>query len=184
MAARTTRFALSGTMASQTTLVAVELVHGLLRPNIVAFLLACDRMTTATRIQIRVMTYSAGIVVFLMRFMIEGHCVHQDGGSDSFFVGANRNCLDEDDIGLIALHPGNVLDPFYQLKLLLSVATAAFNWPRFLVFSLWRRLLFSQVFSVALDAGLMKCKSPRNAVFFGLLFVTVNAGSFFFFGIK
>jgi hypothetical protein len=152
MAARTTRFALSGTMASQTTPIAVELVHSLLRPNKVAFLFACDRMTTATGIQVRVMTHSAGIVVFLMRFMIEGHCVHQDGRCDSFFTGANLNCLDKDDIGLIALHPGDVFDRFYQLKLLLSVAAAAFNWPSFLVFSLCCRLVFSQGFSVALDA--------------------------------
>ena len=117
MATRTTRFALSGTMTPQTTPFAVELVHSLLRPNIVTFLLACDRMTTATGIQIRVMTHSAGIVVFFMRFMIEGHCVHQDGRWGSFFVAVNLNCLDEDDIGLIALHPGNVLDLFYQLKL-------------------------------------------------------------------
>jgi hypothetical protein len=152
MAARTTWFALSGTMTSQTTPVAVELVHGLLRPNVVAFFFACDRMTTATRIQIRVVTHSAGVIVFFMRFMIEGHCVHQDGRWGSFFVTVNLNCLDEDDIGLIALHPGNVLDLFYQLKLLLGVATAALDWPRFLVFSLCHRLLFSQGFSVALDA--------------------------------
>jgi len=153
MATRTTRFALSGTMTPQTTPFAVELVHSLLRPNIVTFLLACDRMTTATGIQIRVMTHSAGIVVFFMRFMIEGHCVHQDGRWGSFFVAVNLNCLDEDDIGLIALHPGNVLDLFYQLKLRLSVATAAFNWPSLLVFSLCHRLVFSQGFSVALDTG-------------------------------
>ena len=152
MAARTTRFALSGTMTSQTTPVAVELVHSLLRPNIVAFLLACHRMTTATGIQIRVMTHSAGIVVFLMRFMIERYRTHQNSRSRLWSFYICHYCLDQDDIGLIALHPGDVLYPFYQLKLLLSVATAAFNWPSLLVFSLCHRLVFSQGFSVALDA--------------------------------
>jgi hypothetical protein len=92
-------------------------------------------MTTATRIQIRVMTHSAGIIVFFMRFMIEGHWVDQDGRCDLFLVGANLNCLDEDNIRLIPLHPGNVLDCFYQLKLLLSVAATAFDGPGNLVFT-------------------------------------------------
>jgi hypothetical protein len=128
-------------------------VHGLLRPDVVAFFFACDRMTTATGIQIRVMTHSAGIVVLLMRFMIERYRTHQNSRSRlwSFYIW--HYCLDEDDIGLIALHPGNVLDLFYQLKLLLSVATAAFNWPSLLVFSLCHRLVFSQGFSVTLDTG-------------------------------
>jgi hypothetical protein len=184
MAARTTWFALSGTMASQTTPFAIELVHSLLRPNKVAFLFACDGMTTATGIQIRVMTHSAGVVVFLMRFMIEGHCVHQDGRWGSFFVGVNLNCLDEDDIGLIALHPGNVLDLFYQLKLLRSVATAAFNWPSLLVFGLWRRLLFGQGLSVALDTGKMRCQPLGNPILFCLLLMAVNTRTFFSFGVE
>ncbi len=184
MAASTTRFALFGTMASQTTPFAVELVHSLLRPNKVAFLFACDRMTTAAGIQIRVMTHSAGVVVFFMRFMIEGHCVHQDGRWGSFLVGVSLNCLDEDDIGLIALHPGNVLDSFYQLKLLLSVATAAFNGPSFPVFSLCHRLLLGQRFPVALDTGKMRCQPLGNPILFCLLLVAVNARAFFSFGVK
>jgi hypothetical protein len=109
-------------------------------------------MTTATRIQIRVVTHSAGIIVFLMRFVIERYRTHQNSRSRLWSFYICHYCLDEDDIGLIALHPGDVLDPLYQLKLLLGVATAAFNWPRFLVFSLCRRLLFGQSFFVALDA--------------------------------
>jgi hypothetical protein len=127
-------------------------MHGLLRPNVVAFLFACDRMTTATGIQIRVMTHSAGIIVFFMRFMIERYRTHQNSRSRLWSFCICHYCLDQDDVGLIALHPGDVFDRFYQLKLLLSVTTAAFDWPGFLVFSLWHRLVFSQGFSVALDA--------------------------------
>ena len=125
--------------------------------------------------------YTAGIVVFLMSFVIKGDkihsCIHLQ------LAGFFPLRLKEDNVRLFSIHPGNELHLLNSLLTRKIVASSTLHGSQLFLGIRCRFLGLGQVLLMTVDARDMRGESHGNPILLRHLLVAVATGAFLFLGV-